>query len=102
MPEEKAQVAAAQQLQLQITIDDATANGTYANMAMVNHNETEFIVDFIFVHPQMAKATVRSRVVTSPKHLKRLLLALQDNLGRYEAQFGKVDISGPGMNLPMH
>ena len=102
MPDDKPAAPVPQQLQLQITIDDAVANGVYANMAMVNHNETEFIVDFIFVHPQMAKATVRSRVVTSPKHLKRLLLALQDNLGRYEAQFGKIDISGPGLNLPMH
>ena len=90
------------QMQLQINLDDATAHGIYANMAMVNHNETEFILDFIFAQPQVAKATVRSRVITSPKHMKRLLLALQDNLARYESQFGKIDVSGPAMNLPVH
>jgi hypothetical protein len=90
------------QLQLQISLDDAVANGVYANMAMVNHNETEFILDFIFAQPQVAKAQVRSRVITSPKHMKRLLVALQDNLARYEAQFGKVEVSGPSLNLPMH
>ena len=90
------------QLQLQISLDDAIANGVYANMAMVNHNETEFILDFIFAQPQVAKATVRSRVITSPKHMKRLLVALQDNVARYESQFGKIEVSGPSLNLPMH
>ena len=90
------------QLQLQISLDDSVANGVYANMAMVNHNETEFVLDFIFAQPQVAKAAVRSRVITSPKHMKRLLAALQDNLARYESQFGKVELSGPAFNLPMH
>ena len=91
-----------QPMQIQIQIDDATANGAYTNMAMVNHSETEFILDFIYVQPQMAKAVVRSRVISSPKHVKRLLLALQDNIAKYEAQFGKIDISGPGFPMPMH
>lgn len=99
MPDDK---PPAQMPQLQIHLDEATAPGAYVNMALVNHTETEFILDFIFVQPQMTKAQVRSRVITSPKHLKRLLGALQENLARYEAQFGKIDISGPGMNLPMH
>jgi Protein of unknown function (DUF3467) len=102
MADDKPPAPAPQQLQVHVTLDDATSHGVYANMAMVNHNETEFILDFIFAQPQVSKATVRSRIITSPKHMKRLLLALQDNLARYEAQFGKVDISGPGLNLPMH
>jgi hypothetical protein len=102
MADDRPQGSAQQPVQIQIVLDDQVANGVYANMAMVNHNETEFILDFIFVHPQVPKATVRSRVVTSPKHLKRLLGALQENLARYETQFGKVDVSGPPPGLPFH
>lgn len=76
--------------QLQIQLDEDVANGQYSNMALVNHTETEFTLDFIYVQPQQPKAKVRSRIITSPKHMKRLLLALQDNLARYEARFGPV------------
>ena len=84
--------AAPQQLQLQVEIDPATANGAFVNMALVNHTETEFTIDLIYVQPQQPKATVRARAITTPKHLKRLLLALQDNLSKYEARFGKVEL----------
>ena len=83
------------QMQIQLQLDDATALGMYVNMAMLNHNETEFVIDFIFVTPQMPKAVVRARVINSPKHMKRFLHALQDNVAKYEAQFGKIDVSGP-------
>jgi hypothetical protein len=89
-------------VQIQIQIDDATANGVYVNLAMVNHSETEFILDFIYVQPQAPKAQVRSRVISSPKHVKRLVAALQDNIAKYEAQFGKIDLSGPGFPPPVH
>ena len=79
-------------LQLQIEIDAATANGMFVNMALVNHTETEFTIDLIYAQPQAPKATVRARAITTPKHLKRLLLAIQDNLGKYEARFGKVEL----------
>ncbi len=78
---------------LQIHIDDAVANGTYANMALVNHSDAEFTLDFIYVQPQQPKASVRARVITSPRHMKRLLLAMQDNLARYEARFGTVPLA---------
>ena len=93
----------AQQVQIQLQIDDAIANGAYVNMALLNHNETEFTIDFIYVQPQAPKAVVRARVINSPKHMKRFLLALQDNVARYEAQFGKIDVSGPvphNMGMP--
>lgn len=83
---------AAPQLQIQIEIDPATANGAFVNMALVNHTETEFTLDLIYVQPQAPKATVRARAITTPKHMKRLLLAIQDNLARYEARFGPVDV----------
>ncbi len=86
-------------VQIQLQIDDTTAQGMYVNMAMLNHNETEFVIDFIYVQPQAPKAVVRARVINSPKHMKRLLLALQDNVAKYEAQFGKIDVSGPQPHL---
>jgi hypothetical protein len=78
--------------QLQIEIDPATANGTFVNMAMVNHTDTEFTLDLIYLQPQAPKAVVRSRAITTPKHMKRLLHALQDNISKYEARFGPIDL----------
>lgn len=86
----------AREIRLAVELGPEVANGIYANLAMVNHNETEFILDFIFVQPQQPKATVRSRVISSPKHTKRLMLALQDNLAKYERKFGEIDVSRPG------
>src|SRR5437667_11771797 len=83
------------QVQIQLQIDEQTAQGMYVNMAMLNHNETEFVIDFIYVQPQAPKAVVRARVINSPKHMKRFLHALQDNVAKYEALFGKIDVSGP-------
>src|SRR5512140_1341479 len=79
-------------IQLQIEIDPTTANGAFANMALVNHTETEFTLDLIYVQPQAPKAVVRARAITTPKHMKRLLLALQDNIGKFEARFGVIDL----------
>src|SRR5512142_2056730 len=79
-------------VQLQIEIDPATANGVFVNMAMVNHTETEFTLDLVYVQPQAPKATVRVRAITTPKHMKRLLLAIQENLARYEARFGAIEL----------
>jgi hypothetical protein len=76
--------------EIQIEIDDATAQGAYANLAMIGHAEGEFIIDFIFLQPQAPKAKVRSRVITSPAHAKRFLAALQDNIAKYEAHFGPI------------
>lgn len=86
----------AREVRLAVELDPVTANGVYANLAMVNHNETEFILDFLFVQPQQPRAMVRSRIISSPKHTKRLMLALQDNLAKYEARFGEIDVSRPG------
>ncbi len=83
------------EVQLQIQIDDDTANGQYVNMALVNHTETEFTLDFIYVQPQQPKAKVRSRIITNPKHMKRLLLAMQDNLAKFEAKFGTILMTDP-------
>jgi hypothetical protein len=88
------------EIQLQIQLDDDVANGRYVNMALVNHTETEFTLDFIYVQPQQPRAKVLSRIITNPKHMKRLLLAIQENLAKYEQKFGPVEIIDPG--TPVH
>ena len=80
---------------IQIQLDDDIAQGAYSNLVLVNHTETEFILDFIYVQPQQPKAKVRARLITSPRHTKRLLEALRENLARYEERFGSIDVSGP-------
>ena len=89
-----------QEVQLQIQLDEDVAQGMYANMAMVNHGEGEFVFDFIFVQPQQPKAKVRARIITSAKHAKRFLLALQDNIGKFEQRFGAIDLSAPAGSEP--
>ena len=84
--------------EIQIEIDDLIAQGIYCNLAMIGHSETEFILDFIFVQPQpqaAPKGRVRSRIITSPQHIKRLLYALQDNLKKYEEKFGEIKPPAP-------
>jgi hypothetical protein len=76
--------------QIQIEIDDLVARGFYTNLAMISHTESEFLFDFVFLTPQQPKAKVLARVISSPGHTKRLLLALQDNVKRYEEQFGEI------------
>lgn len=83
-------------VQVKIELDPETAQGTYVNMAMVNHAETEFTLDFIYVQPQEPKGKVRARVITSPQHAKRLLLALQDSVANYERKFGALNTAGVG------
>ncbi len=84
--------AAPHTVQLQIDLDPAIANGVFVNMALVNHTETEFTLDLVYVQPQAPKATVRARAITTPKHMKRLLLALDENVRKYEERFGKIDL----------
>jgi hypothetical protein len=76
--------------QLQVDADEVTAQGVYANLAGVLHTETEFIFDFLFLQPNQPKARLRSRVISSPVHTKRLLAALADNVQKYEARFGTI------------
>lgn len=79
------------EIKLEIQLDEEIAQGVYVNLAAVNHNDTEFIFDFIFVQPQAPRAKVRSRVITSPRHAKRLLMALQENVARYEKMYGPIE-----------
>lgn len=76
--------------QLQIELKEDVAEGTYANLAIIAHSTSEFVLDFVRMMPGVAKAKVKSRIVMTPEHAKRLAMALQDNLMRYEAQFGEI------------
>lgn len=76
--------------EVRIEIDEATAQGSYVNLAMISHSESEFVLDFIFLQPQAPKAKVRSRIITSPAHAKRVVAALQENIARYEARYGVI------------
>ncbi len=77
---------------LDIELSPETATGKYSNLAIISHSTTEFIVDFASVLPGLPKPKVHSRILLTPEHAKRLLLSLQDNVARYEANFGKIEI----------
>lgn len=79
------------EVKLEIQLDEEIAQGAYVNLAVVNHNESEFVVDLIFVQPQAPRAKVRSRVILSPQHAKRFVAALQENISRYEQNFGEIE-----------
>lgn len=81
--------------QLQIELRPEVAGGTYANLAILAHSKTEFICDFVAALPGLPKAQVQSRVILAPEHAKRLLFALQDNVSKYEQQFGTINLGGP-------
>ena len=77
-------------MQLEVQMDETTAQGLYANLAGVTHSETEFIFDFLFLQPNQPKAKLRSRVISSPVHTKRFMAALVENIKRYEERFGVI------------
>ena len=77
---------------LQIQIDDDVSQGVYANLVLLNHTENEFVLDFAFIQPSNGRAKVRTRVISSPRHTKRLLQALQKNLERYEERYGRIEL----------
>jgi len=81
-----------QQQQLQIDINPDVASGVYSNLALITHSPSDFIFDFACLLPGMPKPSVRSRVIMAPEHAKRLLAALQDNIYKYERQFGQIQI----------
>ena len=76
--------------QFQIELKEDIAEGTYSNLAIIAHSTSEFVIDFVRMMPGVTKAKVKSRIVMTPEHAKRLALALQDNLIKYENQFGEI------------
>lgn len=78
--------------QLQIDLPADVSEGIYSNLAIISHSSSEFVLDFIRIMPGAPKAKVKSRVVLTPEHAKRLMMALEDNVSKYEQQFGKIRI----------
>ena len=78
--------------QLQIELSQEVAQGEYANFAIITHSSSDFVIDFARVLPGLPKAQVKSRVVLAPEHAKRLLAALQENIVKYERDFGPIKI----------
>ena len=84
--------------QINIELTDEVAGGIYSNLAIITHSPTEFILDFVSMMPGAPKAKVKSRIVMTPQHAKRLYKALADNLSKYESQFGTIkEVTGEMM-----
>lgn len=92
----------APQPELNIELDEETAEGTYANLVMIAHSPEEFILDFIRVVPGVQKARVKERIIITPQHAKRLLRALENNIERYEANYGDIDTQSGAPDRPFH
>lgn len=87
--------------QLNIELSEEIAEGIYSNLAIITHSQSEFVVDFIKLMPGVPKAKVKSRIVLTPQHAKRLMKALADNIQRFEQMHGK--IKDTDLNaLPLH
>lgn len=86
---------------LNVELDPEVAQGTYSNLAIINHSATEFVVDFLAVMPGIPKNKVKSRIILTPQHAKRLLKALGGNIKRFESKHGEIkDYDQP--NIPLN
>ena len=80
--------------QLQLELKPDVAKGHYSNLAIISHSHSEFVIDFATMLPGLPKPEIGSRILMTPEHAKRLLNALTDNIGKYENQFGKIELPG--------
>ena len=95
MSDKKEQEQQESQQQISIQSDPQASAGVYSNLMMVSHRSEEFVLDFLFVQPQKSEqgggvANLRSRVITTPEHIKRIVVALGENIRRYEEKFGEI------------
>lgn len=88
--------------QLNIELSEEIAEGIYSNLAIITHSSSEFVLDFIRVMPGVPKAKVKSRIILTPEHAKRLLTALEDNLEKFEAINGRIKIQKDPSGFPMN
>ncbi|MFZ0389051.1 MAG: DUF3467 domain-containing protein [Calditrichia bacterium] len=90
-----------QQQQINIELPQEQAEGIYSNLALITHSPAEFVIDFTRVMPGVPKTKVYSRIVMTPQHAKSLLKAMEDNIKKYESQYGEIKLHGtPGINRP--
>ena len=76
--------------QINIELDAEVAQGTYSNLAIINHSVSEFVIDFVTIMPGVPKSKVKSRIILTPQHAKRFLKALNDNVNRFESTHGEI------------
>lgn len=86
---------------LSIELTEEMAEGIYSNLAIITHSNSEFVIDFVKVMPGVPKAKVKSRIVLTPQHAKRLLSAIADNIQKFEAVHGTIKQT-EGMSIPMN
>lgn len=79
-----------QQGQINIELDEKVAEGIYSNLAIINHSHSEFVLDFVTLMPGVPKAKVKSRIILTPQHAKRLLKAIGENIHRFEMTHGEI------------
>ena len=77
--------------EMKIDISNEVAEGIYSNLAVISHSPSEFVLDFVRTLPN-ATPRVKSRIVMTPAHVKRLLIALSENITKYERKFGKIHL----------
>ena len=87
---------------LNIELSEEVAQGSYSNLAIINHSPSEFVLDFIQMMPGVPKAKVKSRIILTPQHAKRLMKALNDNVSKYEDQHGEIQELDPGKGVPIN
>lgn len=87
---------------MEVELSEEMAEGVYANLAMIAHSQSEFVLDFIRMMPGVPKAKVKARIVITPEHAQRLLTALRDNIRKYEEAYGKVTALENGFHFPMN
>lgn len=88
--------------QLNIELSEEVAEGIYSNLAIITHSNSEFVIDFIKVMPGVPKAKVKSRIVLTPEHAKRLLTALEDNIEKFELTNGRIKIQAESPGFPIN
>jgi hypothetical protein len=88
--------------QINIELTEEIAEGVYANLAMIAHSNSEFVIDFIRLMPGVPKAKVKSRIVITPEHAKRLLYALKENIDKYEESFGVIKKTEEAPRFPLN
>ena len=86
---------------IDFALSDEVAEGIYSNLAIITHSNSEFIVDFVSLMPGVPKGKVKSRIILTPQHAKRLLLALEDNIKRFESFHGKINDFDPMKGIPI-
>ena len=88
--------------QFNIELSEEVAEGVYSNLAVITHSPAEFVIDFIRIMPGVPKSKVKSRIILTPEHAKRLVAALSDNISKYEAVHGPIrEVKGSGPVMPV-